>query len=523
MVRIAYLLLCHARPDDLIAQIRLLRQGGDPVTVHLDAAAPAADMAKLRHAFENDPDVAFVGRRYRCGWGEWSLVAATLEMLRVAADRFADATHFYLISGDCLPIRPRADIAAALAAGDRDHIESVDFFTSGWIRTGLVEERLIYRHFVNERRHPGLFYGMLDVQKRLGLRRPLPPGLDIRIGAQWWCLRRATVLGILHAIARDPGTAAFFRRTWIPDETFFQTLAAQLVPLSQIDGRSPTFGLFTDYGLPVVFHDDHADFLLDQPRFFARKIAPEAVGLRTRLAGVYMGDGPSPAPSGRGRAVHAFVTGQGRAGLRFGAPAWSRDAGIGRGRRLLMIASHSREIGARLATAAAQATGAAAVGHVFDDPDAPLPALGGLERGATKRNRQKRAFVRLLFERLKRNALILCIDPCRDDLVHEFAGDGCETRLLYAACDMSDRTLDAHAERIGLVGPGTPRTAFDSLREPLRAAQARELAALESAGVPFRRIAENGDPSANARALAGFLDIGEDAARAVLATHGLFD
>ncbi|MBL4556202.1 MAG: hypothetical protein JKP98_00140 [Rhodobacteraceae bacterium] len=108
--------------------------------------------------------------------GQWSLVAATLDLARTAIDAFPDATHFFLISADCMPIKPRIAIARALEPADRDHIEAVDFFTSGWIRTGLQEERLIYRHFVNERRRRRTFYAMLAVQQTLGLRRPLPAG-----------------------------------------------------------------------------------------------------------------------------------------------------------------------------------------------------------------------------------------------------------------------------------------------------------------------------------------------------------
>jgi len=34
---------------------------------------------------------------------------------------------------------------------DVDYVESFDYFESDWIKTGMKEERLIYRHFFNER------------------------------------------------------------------------------------------------------------------------------------------------------------------------------------------------------------------------------------------------------------------------------------------------------------------------------------------------------------------------------------
>ena len=103
------------------------------------------------------------------------------------------------------------------------------------------------------------------------------------IGSQWWCLRRATIEAILEFIRDRPDVIRFFRTTWIPDETFFQTLVRHLVPEAQIRSRSLTFLMFSDYGMPVTFYNDHFDMLLAQDFLFARKISPEATDLKTKL------------------------------------------------------------------------------------------------------------------------------------------------------------------------------------------------------------------------------------------------
>ncbi len=79
----------------------------------------------------------------------------------------------------------------------------------------------------------------------------------------------------------------FFRTTWIPDETFFQTLVRHLVPGTEIDTRTLTFLMFTDYGMPVTFYNDHYDLLLSQDFLFARKISAEATELKNRLGALY--------------------------------------------------------------------------------------------------------------------------------------------------------------------------------------------------------------------------------------------
>ena len=98
------------------------------------------------------------------------------------------------------------------------------------------------------------------------------------IGSQWWCLRRRTIEAILDSSARRRDVMRFFRTTWIPDETFFQTLVRHLVPETEIRTRTLTFLMFTDYGMPVTFYNDHYDLLLSQDFLFARKIIARGAG-----------------------------------------------------------------------------------------------------------------------------------------------------------------------------------------------------------------------------------------------------
>ncbi len=156
-----------------------------------------------------------------------------------------------------------------------DYIESFDFFESDWIKTGMKEDRLIYRHFFNERNHKRLFYAAFNLQKQLGLKREIPHDIQIQIGSQWWCLRRRTIEQILDFSRRRRDVMRFFSTTWIPDETFFQTLVRHLIPESEINCRTLTFLMFSDYGMPVTFYNDHYDLLLSQDFLFARKISPE--------------------------------------------------------------------------------------------------------------------------------------------------------------------------------------------------------------------------------------------------------
>jgi hypothetical protein len=523
MARIAFLLLCHKDPQGVLAQVAELTAPGDLVAIHFDARAPKADYDALRAALAGNPSVTFARRRIRCGWGEWSLVAATIEALAAARADFPEATHFYLISGDCRPIKTAEHVHAALDRDDADLIETVDFHTSGWIRTGFQEERLIYRHVFNERRQKRLYYASIALQKQLGLRRRAPADLQIRIGSQWWCLRRRTVDAILAFMRQRPDVTRFFRGTWIPDEIFFQTLVHHLVPRDEIRSRTPTFLMFSDYGMPVTFYNDHASLLLGQDAFFARKVSPEAAGLKARLGRLYGETCVSFAVTDEARPLYDYVTRQGRIGRRYGARVWDRDGLVGRDRELLVVVCKKWHVARRFADEVSSVSNLPAIDYLFDQEDVPLPDLGGIERSLAKRNRHRRALLRLLYDTLGTDRLLVCLDPRNLDILREVHDDPVATRTLEIDCRMTDVYLEGHARRIGLLressGPDTVARLLPTLRNTVLA----EAEALRDARFPsYFRLREGGGPDESAAAIAGFLKITDEAALRLATEPTLF-
>ena len=164
MARIAYILLCHKDPEGIIAQAQRLTAAGDFIAIHFDARAKPADHDRIRLALATNPAVTFAAKRIKCGWGEWSLVEASLQAARAAVEAFPRATHFYMLSGDCMPIKTAEYAHAFLDREDVDYIESVDFFGSDWLKTGIKDERLIFRHWFNERTHKWLFYQSMNLK-----------------------------------------------------------------------------------------------------------------------------------------------------------------------------------------------------------------------------------------------------------------------------------------------------------------------------------------------------------------------
>lgn len=523
MAEIAFLLLCHKDPDGIIAQAERLTDAGDFLAIHFDARAHIDDYKKIRKALADNPNVVFANSRLKCGWGEWSLVAASLLAAEAALAAFPTATHFYMLSGDCMAIKSSRFAHDYLDAADLDYIESVDFLESDWIKTGLKEDRLIYRHVFNERLQKKWFYRSLDIQKRLGLSRKIPADIRVMIGSQWWCLRRRTLEKVLDFGRRRKDVMRFFKTTWIPDETFFQTLVRHLVPSQEIRSRTLTFLMFSDYGMPVTFHNDHHDLLVAQDYLFARKISAEAKELRGRLGDLYATQSaPSPVTN-EGRNLYRFLTERGRVGRRVAPRIWEAEAKLGHQKQVYIMICKKWHVAKRLLHGVRRETGMPVLAYLFDEQSTELPHLGGIGSSLAKRRRHCRAYTKLLFDDYVTDRLLFCIDPSGFDLIKHFHEDKATIRLLEIRCNFSDSYLMGHAQRVGIVGPQAAADTMDRLMPTVRVDLQYESDHIREADFPnIERIHEDASVNENADSLARFLNISPEAALRLAATSNLF-
>ncbi|SMX45533.1 DUF5928 domain-containing protein [Actibacterium lipolyticum] len=523
MAKIAYILLCHKDPEAIIQHAERLTAVGDFMSIHFDARAKPEHYDRIRTALKDNRNVVFAKKRHKCGWGEWSLVAATLSAIKAAEAAFPRATHFYMLSGDCMPVKSAKYVHAFLDAEDVDYIESFDFMTSDWIKTGMKEDRLIYRHLFNERTQKKLYYGSYNLQKSLGLTRKIPADLQIMIGSQWWCLRRRTIEAVLDFCRKRRDVLRFFSTTWIPDETFFQTIVRHVVPQNEIQSRTLTFLMFSDYGMPVTFYNDHYDLLLSQDYLFARKISGEAEELKRRLGALYASVESDFSISGEGVGLYKFLAGRGRVGRRFASRFWESEASLGRDRELMIIACKKWHVAKRLLEQAGKVTNVPGFEYVFDEESTTLPDLGGIQSNLEKRTRHRRALMRMLFDYSETDRLMICLDPSQIELMEDFYSDRCTTKLLEIQTEFSDDYLIGHAKRVGLAGETTPQETIDRLLPTIRYDVVFESDRIRDADFPNSyRIKESDSVEENAAALAEFLSIPHDKAREIASTDYLY-
>lgn len=270
---IGFIMLAHQDLHRTEQVARYWAERGSPVVIHVDVRCPNEEYENLKVALGSLTNIRF-SDRIACDWGKYALVAASLDCVRILLDDFPEISHCFLASGSCLPIRPLSDLQAYLEARpETDFIESFTTDEVTWTVGGLDLERFTLRFPFSWKKQRKLFDGYVNLQRRIGYSRTIPEGIRPHMGSQWWCLTSNTLRRILDDQRREE-IDKYFKKVWIPDEAYFQTLVRNHA--IKVESRSLTLSRFDDQGKPHIFYDDHLQLLTRTNCFVARKIWPEA-------------------------------------------------------------------------------------------------------------------------------------------------------------------------------------------------------------------------------------------------------
>lgn len=263
------IMLVHNAFERAEQMVRHWTDAGCPVVVHVDSNVAADDYGRFVQALRGIEIVRF-SERHRCEWGTWAMVAATQDAATLLLEEFSHVNHVFLASGACLPLRPVAELCDYLERHpDTDFIESATTADVPWTVGGLDRERFTLQFPFAWKKQRRIFDWFVRAQQLVSYQRRKPEGLVPHMGSQWWCLTRQT----LDAILRDPNRDRydrFFRRVWIPDESYYQSLAR--LHARRVQSRSLTLSKFDFQGKPHIFFDDHYELLKRSDCFVARKI-----------------------------------------------------------------------------------------------------------------------------------------------------------------------------------------------------------------------------------------------------------
>jgi len=286
-LKVAFLLLCHGNPANIIRllSIEYFNHPNIKIYIHYDKKQPANTVNELKAFIKTKNNLHFVEKRVSCGWGEYSLVEATLNMMEVAVnDSSFNPDYLFLISAACHPITPFSQLTQFLSEHyGKEFVEANDHRYVNWIDGGWDKERTWYYFPFNYYTERDMYQYFCDFQEKKGVKRELPIDMSLNFGSQWCCLTKQTCMGILK-IMSDPKLVEFFRYCWIPDEFLIQSLTVKVASIENVANRNFTFYQFNSFGRPLVICNDHKEFVDKLNYFFVRKVSENAEAIRQYLA-----------------------------------------------------------------------------------------------------------------------------------------------------------------------------------------------------------------------------------------------
>lgn len=298
-MKIAYIVLAHKYPEQVIRLIMRLSTEKTSFFVHIDKSASHQIYQQIVSAVSHISNVFFL-KRHKCYWGDYSLVEATIEGLKKIFSINIDFDWLILLSGQDYPIKSNSQIQEFLQENqgksfiDYFPLPRPDNLLPKWTNDGF--DRINYWHFClfNQRfvfpgkRRLNTYYANYvkpTIQVRIisaiwfalvspfPIKRKFPPGFKPFAGSQFWCLSRYSSEYIYNFTQQNPDFVNFFKYVDVPDEMFFQTIVLN----SNIKDTVINHNLwYMDWqnpnpNLPAILDIDDFDKIINSSKLFARK------------------------------------------------------------------------------------------------------------------------------------------------------------------------------------------------------------------------------------------------------------
>jgi hypothetical protein len=205
---IGYFILLHRFPEQFKRMFRAIYAPGNSYVIHVDKGSGAEFAADIAEFLKPYQGVAIIESK-KALWGGYSLVDAELRGMAKLLAMSSSWTHYINLSGQDFPLKSQAYIRDFLRANPRRQ----------YIRA--LDQRAIRPDTLNRVSH--MFVEALGRMFRTPVSRPFLKGATPFIGTQWKVVTRSFCQFAVHHPSADR-FKTFYRRSFIPDEAFFQTL-----------------------------------------------------------------------------------------------------------------------------------------------------------------------------------------------------------------------------------------------------------------------------------------------------------
>jgi hypothetical protein len=249
-MKIAYLILAHNNLDHLQKLVAALQTEHSACFIHIDRKSDADEFLSV-----GGSQVIFTDQRIPVYWGDFSIVEATLLLIRQALADSRFFQRFVLLSGVDYPVRPVSEIEMFFRNNPK--VEFINLVQMPAARERKPMWRLTTPRFPRPQdlfikkqiRKLGVCIGVGRILRARAYEKHFRH-LTPYAGDQWWALTRDACEYTLDFIEKEPGLYDFFKNTRCPDEMFFQIILGNSSFCERIQ-RNLTFA---DWGNNPALH-----------------------------------------------------------------------------------------------------------------------------------------------------------------------------------------------------------------------------------------------------------------------------
>lgn len=297
MQKVVYLIFAYNLQEQIIRLAKAIVHGSQTahVFIHYDAKIGYFDQALL----QGTPRVDIIPNPISVEWGDWSQVKAVLNSLNYIYKQ-VEFDWFVVLSGQDFPTKPISSFESFLDHSDYDaYLEARP--QDNVPRENHTIARYYYRHwkipnFKYTHKFPAILRaswkrfleslpegeGLLTYiwaphgrPNRLGIRSmrvPFGPDFVCWQGSDWFIFSRRAVDYLLEFIDRRPDVVCHYMHTFIPSESFYQSILYNAKDL-RMHNDNLRFAIWndeSDSGPKTLTHSD-LPAVVDSHAFFARK------------------------------------------------------------------------------------------------------------------------------------------------------------------------------------------------------------------------------------------------------------
>ncbi|MEA5619607.1 beta-1,6-N-acetylglucosaminyltransferase [Cronbergia sp. UHCC 0137] len=224
-------------------------------------------------------NVSFVRPHLQTAWGEFSLVEATVQAIKLLYESENPPDWFILLSGTDYPIKTAKQILTDLSLSQYDaHIHHQEIIYKVYqenVKMSVMWQMLAYRRYCSWNLFSLPFFK--DFTIRWGhplLSKPSPPfsqKLRCFAGSQWFSANHRTAKYIIKFHSQKNSLTSHYRRRMFADESYFQTILANAPHLNLKNDDYRYVDWSTKGAHPKTLVMEDLPSLLASPCHFARK------------------------------------------------------------------------------------------------------------------------------------------------------------------------------------------------------------------------------------------------------------